>query len=140
MLERSYSPLQWQQHARAELLSASVVGFAMYAPPSTGSFPPNPMASASSSSTGPPADAGQWAGWVYVSDQEEMIMEDPDHEWPEGAGAADYDLAEDDDEAAGLPAGPPRRAHAVGPGGRRCIVASTFSSGAHLRFDGSNML
>ena len=24
MLERSYSPLQWQQHARAELISASV--------------------------------------------------------------------------------------------------------------------
>jgi hypothetical protein len=141
MLERSSSPSQWQQHARAELLSASVVSFAMYASPYTGSFPPNPMASISASSTGPPADDGQWAGWLYVSDQEEeMTMGDPDYEEAEGAGAVDCGLADDDEPAVGQPDGAPRRPRAVGPGGRRCIVATTFSSGAHLRFSDSNML
>ena len=76
---------------------------------------------------------------MYVSDQEEMTMDDPDYEEAEGAGAVDYDPAEDD-PADGLPEGAPRRARAVGPGGRRCIVAATFSSGAHLRFSDSNML
>jgi hypothetical protein len=137
MLERSSSPFQWQQHARAELLSASVsspiqwqqhdraelhsasvVNFAMYAPQYTGPVPPNPMTSASASSSGPPDVACQWAGWD--SGDEEMEVDDTVvHEPSEGA---------------------PRRPRAVGPGGRRCIVAATCSSGAHLRFSGSNIL
>jgi hypothetical protein len=87
----------------------------MYAPLSTGlPVPPNPLSSLGTSIEEPPPC--EWAGWE------------------EGDEAEDEEMVEHE------ATDPQPRTHRVGPGGRRCIVAATCSSGAHLRFSGSNML
>jgi hypothetical protein len=100
--------------------------------------PPNPLSftgASSSSYTGAELDIqlaeltaleeNGWAGWVSPVDDDDEQHDD--EEVPE----------EVPDEETGVPA--PRRRPAVGPGGRRCIVATTCSSGAHLRFSRRNM-
>jgi hypothetical protein len=97
--------------------------------------PPNPL------SRVPEVEplACDWAGWE--SDEDEELgglgaggAEEDDEPGPPDAGGLDPPP-----DAGGLDP-PAHRAGRVGPGGRRCIVAATCSSGAYLRFSGSNML
>ena len=108
-------------------------------------FPRNPLSTASGSAEGtaasslPVAGTGS-GGWGDVSMQAELDALDL---LEEGQGPSWQGWSSDDEElpdAAGVVERPPRRPPALGPGGRRCIVAATCSSGAHLRCSRSNML
>ncbi len=106
-------------------------------------MPPNPLSGVPQSSA-PAAPAAplwaapqdvDWAGWESDEDDE-----------PGGMGAGG-DAGDEDGEPVPLVAGgledpgpPPARQGRFGPGGRRCIVAASCSSGVTLRFSDSNML